>query len=80
MSPNSDRDPVGRDNREVLKMKSGERGWVHRVHKIEEGKELHQVVLDGGAADDDCHCHRYAAQLCRNERPRVLDFVTLPAA
>ena len=44
----------------------GEGGRVHWVNEIEKGKQLHQVVLDGGAADDDCHCHRYATQLRGN--------------
>jgi hypothetical protein len=59
------------------RVRQGEEGY--RVNKVKEGKQLHEVVLDGGPTDDDRHSHRYSPQLGRYQRPRILDLVALPA-
>lgn len=59
--------------------KGGGEGGRNRVDKVEEGEQLHEVVLDGGPADDDRHRHGHPSQLRGYQRPRVLDLVSLSA-
>ena len=52
-------------------------GAAHRADKVKEGKKLHEIVLNGGAADNDAVPSWDAGTCLRGLGALVLDTVSL---
>lgn len=52
-------------------------GHTHLTSEIEKGVRLHQVVLNGGACQDDANVDRHRHQRFVDLCIRILDLVTL---